>query len=270
LAAQGEYRSVAIIIGSENAIRFLAAVIVAAMGGGVVVFGWTLAIGPLVLVPVSRRLRIHDKGSPAPFLVALGGLTVAVVVAQAFVQLGPLAIEWLDGSELEISAVFATFALLRAPVLVALGAVTRLTSPLTAMAQRRDAARLGRLLRAVTAAAIAGGAVAYALGFAIGPDIVEFLFGAGTAIDGGSTGAIALGLWLAVIALVLLVLHIASDSTPQALAIWGAAGLLAFVTAVTSADPVSGVTAGFVIGEVAAVAASTAAHTVRYRRWQHG
>ncbi len=266
LAAQGEYRSVAMIIAGENLVRFVAAAIVVMAGGGIVAFGWTLAIGPLILLPVYRRLRISDRGEPAPFLVALGGLTVAVVVAQGFVQLGPVATEWLDGTDEQISAVFATFALLRAPVLVALGAVTRLTTPLTAAEERPNPAQLGRLLRTVTMAAVGGGAVAYAVGVTVGPDIVRFLFGDGTAIGDVATGATALGMWLAVIALVLLVLHIASSSTPQALVIWGGAGVLAIVVALAADDPVAGVTSGFVVGEVAAVAGSIAAHTVRYRR----
>ena len=133
LAAKGDYRGVAVAIGGENLARLVIGSIVVAVGGGVLAFGWALAAGPLVLLPLLGRLGTGPAGVRVPILSGLGGLTVAVLVAQVFVQLSPLAAEWLDADADSVSAVFATFALFRAPVLMGLAAVTRLTTPFTTM-----------------------------------------------------------------------------------------------------------------------------------------
>ena len=188
-------------------------------------FGWALAAGPLVLLPLLGRLGTGPAGVRVPILSGLGGLTVAVLVAQVFVQLSPLAAEWLDADADSVSAVFATFALFRAPVLMGLAAVTRLTTPFTTMFVERQTAPLRKLYRWLLVLVVAGTPVVYVGSGALGPWLIRLVFGEGTDLSWLQTAMVGAGMWLALIGLALLVLHVASGSTVEAMTIWGVAGL---------------------------------------------
>ncbi len=267
LAAGGGYRDVAIVIGAENLVRLAAGVIVVLAGGGVLAFSWALAMGPLVLVPMSTRMDVGPIGVRVPLIRSLGSLSAAVLVAQAFLQLSPVGVEWMDAEDAEVSAVFSTFALFRSPVLMGLAVVTRLTTPFTTMVVSGDRSRFGQLLHWLGGALLVGTPVAFFGSGTLGPAVVRMIFGEGTDLGWGETALVGAGMWVALIGVVVLVLHVTTESTIEAMVIWGLAGAVAVTVAVFSTGAVTGVARGFAAGEMLAVAGSLIAHSLRLRRW---
>ncbi len=267
LAARGGYRDVAVVIGGENLVRLAGGVVVVLAGGGVLAFGWALAMGPLVLVPMSARMDMGPIGGRVPLIRGLGALSGAVLVAQAFLHLAPVGVEWMDAEDAEVSAVFSTFALFRSPVLMGLAVVTRLTTPFTTMVLSGDRGRFGQLLRWLGGALLVGTPVAFFGSGTLGPAAVRMIFGEGTDLGWGETALVGAGMWVALIGVVVLVLHVATESTIEAMIIWGLAGAVAVTVAVSSTGAVTGVVRGFAAGEVLAVVGSLITHSLRLRRW---
>ena len=255
LGARNRYRDVAWVLGSENVLRLVALVAVLAVTVDAQIAVLTLAVGVLALAPFVRHLTLDAEGEPGDVsvLAELGALAGAMALAQVLVQFPPAFAEWLGEPPEAVSAIFATFSLGRAPLLVILAVSARLTDPLTRFLSgtgdqvRRTLARGIGVMAAVVA-------IAGVLGYLIGPQLVTWFFGPGRALGAGETALISTGLAMASAGVVVTLGLMVRGSNRLAALYW----LVALVVAVASALLGTGVPMSFFIAEVLAVTASTA------------
>ncbi len=167
---------------------------------------------------------------------------------------GSVALALIGGSPAEITAVFATLALFRAPYMVVLGTLPQVTHHVTGLVEAGDVGAL-RLLAGRLAVL---GAVVVVLGAAIGgtagPALVRAVFGDTVEIGHGDAGVIATGCALALVNVVLMVAALALDRPGRVAGAWGLAVLAGAVVLLptTWLLPVERVAFAFVAAEVAA------------------
>lgn len=257
LAGAGRYPAAALVIGGENLVRLAAGALSLALGGGPLLFAAALATGPLaVLLPRGvRRLPGAAGARPPGGLVEAAGLSV--LLAQVVLNGGPPLLSALGGAEAQVTALFAALALFRAPYLVALGLTVRATASLTRLVAEGGRRRLLGPALATTGGTVLLGALAFAVGWPVGPPLVRALFGPGTELAGPVTGAVAAGCALALGSLGLTVMLIAGSAR---LALTGSWVLAVAVGAAVLAlggglGPVERVTAAFVAAELSALVA---------------
>ena len=214
-------------------------------GAGVV--GRAVAAAPGVS---TRRARV-GAGS----LAFLGGAATAQLLAQGVLTGGAVVLALIGGSPAEITAVFATLALFRAPYMVVLGTLPQVTHHVTGLVEAGDlrALRLlaGRL--AVLGAAVVG-CWGPSSGGTAGPALVRAVFGDTVDIGHGDAGVIATGCALALANVVLMVAALALDRPGRVAGAWGLAVLAGAVVLLptTWLLPVERVAFAFVAAEVAA------------------
>ncbi len=266
LAARGDYRRLAFVIGGENVIRLTALGIVIALDGSALLVGCALLAGPLILVLVWRHILPGRNTTPqiVPVMRSVLALSGAMAMAQSILQLGPAAAAWLSQPDATVTATFSTFALFRAPVLVLLALSSRVTAPMTRLVADRAYARLQRVTNRLTTLSVLVAVAAGGIAFLTGPAVVEAFFGPDTSLARWETGLVASGMVLASYALLQLLLFLASERAIQALWIWAAATLVGFGFLIAvDRGPVS---VAFFASEFSAVAAGVVAHSRWLRR----
>lgn len=187
----------------------------------------------------------------------LSGLVLAAAASQVLLLAGPIIVGALGGSSAQISIVFATFTLGRAPLTFGYNLLARVLPPFTEMAARGERRELRAWARGMTFAAFALSLVAAVLGWLLGPWVIEVAFGSEFVPSRLVSAAVAFGVIYAGAGLFVGQILVAR-SRPVRLAIAWMSGLVAAGGAIlltSGADPVSQVTASFVIGEVVALVA---------------
>ncbi len=265
LAAHGDYRRLAFVIGGENVIRVVALLVVTTMGGGPLLVGSALLVGPLILLFVQRDLRTPPGINPTrvPVMRAVFILSGAMAMAQSILQLGPAAAAWISQPDATVTATFSTFALLRAPVIVLLALSSRVTAPITRLVTDRAFRPLQRLAGWSAGLAILAAGAAGGLGMFFGPATVEAFFGPRTSLSGSETGLVAAGMVLASYALLQLLFFLSSERTSHAVVIWMVASLIGLV--LLNAVSTGPVAVAFFASELAAVVGGGIAHYVWLR-----
>lgn len=260
LAARGDYRRLAFVIGGENVIRVAALGFVMALGGSALLVGCALLTGPLALIFVWRALLPEPNITPVivPVMRSVLALSGAMAMAQSLLQLGPAAAAWLNQPDTTVTATFSTFALFRAPVLVLLALSSRVTAPMTRLVADRAYARLQRLVNGLTTLTVVAATATGGIAYLAGPTIVEAMFGRGTSLPRWETGLVASGMVLAAYALLQLLLFLSSERAGDAVWIWAAATLIGFGFLISvNQGPVS---VAFFASELSAVTAGVIAH----------
>jgi O-antigen/teichoic acid export membrane protein len=271
LAGSGRFAAYAGVTATESLGRLAALVAVVVVGASTAGVAWslpagsTLAVGWWLLLGRRRAPRTEPSPGEAPLGGTAGSFLATVVVANAAAQTllaaGPLVLIPLGAGPAEISIFFVTVTAARVPLVFAFGGLlSRSLPPLTRMARAGDDAGLRRiaLLGAAGALALAGaGALA---GSAVGPDVVALLFGAASRPDAPFVALTAAGVVLATASLLLNQVLIARGSERRLPAPW-LVGLAAAVPVVLLVDGTATirVSAGFVVGEVVALAGVVAA-----------
>ena len=141
--------------------------LVAALGGGAIMFAVVMALAPLATLfarPFARTDRVADHH----FVDAQSGgflawLVAATAASQVIIAGGPIAVSFVGGSAAAVSIFFTSFALLRGPVTSAYNLVARVLPDFTELAHGGDPARLWRWARRITIAGL-GVAVVGAVG----------------------------------------------------------------------------------------------------------
>ena len=261
LAARSRYASVAALIVVENLLRCAAAVVlVAGDVGDPAAYGAALVLGYAACAAWGSAWRpgrdsrpSGPDGGPASARAFLGGAAGAQVVGQAVLTGGPVLLAVLGGSPTEVTVLFATMALYRAPYTVLLGQVAQATGPLTRLvaAGRRD--RMTRVELALVASTALGVAAGMAVGAWPGPWLVRLVFGQEVRVDQGASVAIAAGSVLALATLVQGVVLLAYGRPQRTLLAW----LLALVPAAAvvvaaPGSPTTTIVAAFVVAHAAA------------------
>ena len=246
LAGTGRYRAVAFIIGAENVIRLGVVALVVRSTPSPEAAALALSAGLIVLIPFVGQLRMDRAVSPRPVRVVaeLGSLAGATALAQTLVQFPPAYAEWLGESPATVSALFATFAIGRAPILILLALTTRLTEPLTRLLSRTSRDQVVVLRRALL---WFGGVliVTYLSGLTVGPDVVAWFFGEGRALSGSDTALVALGLGMAMGGVLAILVLLGLNASGLATVYW----LAGVVCAVALGATGVGLPAAFVVGE---------------------
>lgn len=224
---------------------------------------WVVAVGPLVIF--GFRIRTIDRPAGVPASRAgvarlMSGLVLAGAISESLVLLAPLvggALESVSGrSEAVVSVLFVTFSLGRAPLVVSQNLASRLLAGLTRLVVAEDEAELRRWSRRLVLLALASALPAIAVGWWLGPWMVELLFGAGfvpsRAVAGLAAGASA----VSAVAVLLNQVLVASGRTDRLAVAWALALLAATAGLVAlPGGPALRVVAGVFIGEVVAVLA---------------
>jgi O-antigen/teichoic acid export membrane protein len=257
LSGRRRFVATGVAIAADAVVRLLACSLVVVLGGSVAWFAAAIAVGPVILLiwPSVLTLRPDGSGSTAPVAGFLGGLAGGVLLSQIALSAGPAVLAAVGGAPAEVTALFATMALFRAPYLIALGLASRGTGPLTRLVASGGEARLGRLRRGVAVMGFAGALAGGVLGWWIGPALVDLVFGTGVAPAASVVAIVAAGSAVALTGLVAVLLLVARAATSAITVSWLAAFAAAAAALVLASDDSSTrVALAFLAAEVVSLA----------------
>lgn len=277
LAGVGRFKAYGLVSASESLIRLAVAAVVVLVAATTRSLAWTLPSGaaaaacwwfllrrrrPDAFVDRPRTLEPPRTGR---FLTLT---TLANGAGQVLLAGGPLALVALAAGPAELSVFFVTITAARVPVVVALGGVlSRLLPTFTRVLGERGPEALPGLAGRLAAGTAAVAAVGAAGGAAVGSQLIGFFFGAGFAPPWWLAAVAGGGVLLATGGMLLNQLLIAAGLEHRLPACW-LAGLATAVTVLTLAPgtPIARVSAGFIAGEVVALAALIVAARIPSRR----
>lgn len=271
LAGRGRMAAVAWSLVLENALRCaLVAVLLALQVHDPVAHGVCLAAGSLVaLWPGAWRFGAPGEGR-AGSLAFLGGAASGQLLAQGVLTGGAVVLALLGGAPAEITAMFATLALFRAPYMVVLGTLPQVTHHVTGLVVADDVPALRSLARrlGVLGAGVVG--LGSLIGATVGPALVRAVFGGTVDVARDVAGVVVAGCALALVNVVLMVGALTLDRPGRVAAAWGLAVLAGAVVLLATArvEPVDRVAFAFLATEVAATVllAGAASSVLRARR----
>jgi len=270
LAGRGDFGGAAAVIGGENLARVVAAVVMIGVWRSPEGFAVALLCGPLIALGWSSVVRdLKDPRGVPPKIRLAGTSGLGSVLSQTILHGGPVVLAVIGGSPTEVTILFSTLALFRAPYLIGIGLTLRSTGPVSRMViagDYRGIARLGALI-AVIASALAG--IAAVVSAFIGPTAVALVFGESTRPERWVAAAAAAASVLAIAGLWQFVGLIASGRERALVTSWVAALVTAGLT--VAFFPGAGTTrvvAAFVAGEVVAATAMATALISWARRQQ--
>jgi O-antigen/teichoic acid export membrane protein len=260
LAGRGRYYSTAAAIAAENLVRLAGGVAVVMLAGSVEAFAATLALGLLVvgLWPGAWRFA-HREATETALAGFLGGLAGGILIAQVVLNVGPALLKAIGGEDADVSGLWLTLSLFRAPYLLALGLATRLTGPLTSLVMQGRRRDLARMLAATVALTAVGAGAGALFGYAAGPGTVDLIFGGGVSPGRGVVAAISAGSVIAIGALLLILVLLAMGRTVPVLLSWTAGLVAGAVVLIPASADLTAVVTAFVVAEVVAFAASVGA-----------
>jgi O-antigen/teichoic acid export membrane protein len=257
LAGRGRMGAVAWSLVAENAVRcVLVAVLLLAQVHDPVAHGLCLVAGSLVaLWPPAWRFGGPRTDRPGS-LVFLGGAATGQLLAQVVLTGGAVVLALLGGSPAEITAMFATLALFRAPYMVVLGTLPQVTHHVTGLVVAGDHPALRSLARRLVVLGAVTVALGAVIGLALGPLLVRAVFGGTVDVAAGVAALVATGCALALVNVVVMVGALALDRPGRVAGAWGLAVLVgaAALVATTAYVPVERVAIAFLATEVAATA----------------
>ena len=256
LAGRARFGATAIAMAGDNILRVVLAIAVLATGGGVVGFGVALVAGALLgLVWPSGYRFGRGVGGGSTSLSLFGAVAAGSLLGQLILIGGPSALALLGGTALQVTMLFATLALFRAPYLLALGVANRVTGTLTDWVAAQHLGPIRRYQVAVAATTIAMSAVAALGAYAFGPAMVSAVFGSDAAPPGWAAAVVAAGNIYAVGNLALSLLVIADARGSLLTRAWMVASVVVGVTLVAMFGfPLRAVAWAFLAGEAAAFA----------------
>lgn len=262
LAGRGRMAAVAWSLVAENAVRcLLVGALLAAHVRDPVAHGLGLVAGSLVAVRPSAW-RFGGTGSDGTSalpgsLAFLGGAATGQLLAQGVLTGGAVLLALLGGSQAEVTALFATLALFRAPYMVVLGTLPHVTHTVTGLVVSGEVATLRSLARRLAVLGAVAVALAAVLGWALGPALVRAVFGDTVDVGAGQAAVVATGCALALVNVVLMVAALAHDRPTRVAMAWGLALLAgaAALVALAGTPAVDRVTVVFLLVEGAATLA---------------
>jgi O-antigen/teichoic acid export membrane protein len=261
LAGRFRYREYGLVTGGQALLRLVAGLALVALTGSAAGGGWAMVLSPLLVVAWWRTRLPRPDASPVEGTGAfLTGALVANAAAQTILVAGPLAVERLGGSAVEVSVLFVTLTLFRAPLAIANNLLARLLPPFAALAAGDGLAVLRRWAIWLPVAGIGTATAAVAIGGWLGPDVTGLLFGSDFTPTATTAALVAGGSVLATVAAFANQILLAMGATWRLALAWTVGLIVAAVVMMTvNNDPVPRVAAGFVAGETAALLAVGAA-----------
>jgi len=232
--------------------------------GGAVGYGWGIALAALPILALAPRAPRLARAAPAAAaagdLAFLAPYVGAGAASQLLLAGAPLAVAALGGSPADISIVFVTFTLFRAPVTIVYLLQSRLLNALVRLELAGEAARLARLQRRIVLAALGLVVTASAGAWAIGPAVVALLYGPGFSPGRTVAALAAAGVAAAAGAQLLGQVLVARGATATLARRWSLGLVVALVTLLLAprvglADPALAVAVAFALGEAASAVA---------------
>ncbi|WP_439939238.1 hypothetical protein ACS3YM_06400 [Nocardia sp. N13] len=258
LAGRGRMAAVAWSLVAENALRcLLVGVLLLVDVRDPVAHGLCLVAGSLVaLWPSAWRFGAVGVGR-SDSLAFLGGAATGQLLAQGVLTGGAVVLALLGGSPAEVTALFATLALFRAPYMVVLGVLPQVTHTVTGLVVAGEVDTLRSLARRLVVLGSATVAVAALLGWWVGPEVVRAVFGDTVEVGAGPASLVASGCALALVNVVMMVGGLAQDRPARVAGAWAVALLAGGVAllALGAAAPLDRVVVAFLVAEVAATVA---------------
>lgn len=256
LAGRRRFVAAGMFIGAENVVRLLAgAIVVWVWPDAIIWFGAALVLGPLVVVFWSGALRpaVRSDGEVArPHIIATAG--AGNLVAQAILVGAPVVVTVLGGTRTAITSTFVVLALFRAPYVVALGLLVRVTGPLTRLVEQARLGALRRVVGAAVIATVATSALMAVAGLLVGADLTRVVFGDSIVLERAQAGAAAAGNGIALGALFLTTVLLTRDDGRGLTLAWaGALGAGIVATSLWPGSAVDRALAGFVVAEIGAL-----------------
>ncbi|MDQ6935323.1 MAG: hypothetical protein M3130_08570 [Actinomycetota bacterium] len=257
LTARGRFGALGWSLSLENAIRLVAAIALATAGirspgyyGLAIVAGFLSGtLWPRSLL-FSRGVQRTPTSSPVTFLVSVSS---AQLLSQSVLVGAPVLLALLGGSPTEVTALFVTLALCRAPYLLALGVMPAVTARMTRLFVSGAHTSVRRLEVGTTVATVALAALGWLVAGWLGPVVVRLVFGSGTSLSGTLTGLVAAGAVLSMGNLVLTSVLMARDRPKLGVLAWLSAIVLGgLVAAIPGPSPLAGTVLVFVVIEAAA------------------
>ncbi len=253
LAGRRRFVAAAVTIGSENVIRLLVGMLVVVLGGSVVAYGVALLSGVLVVAVWPSAFDLRGARIRVPLAGFLGGLAGGTVLAQIALTSGPAVLSVIGGGAADVTGLFVTMALFRAPYLMSLGISNMATAPLTALVVDGRQKKLRDLILVVSSATLVMAALSGAVAFAVGPALVELVFGPGSSPSQLVVAVVAAGSVVALGTLALTLVAVARGSTGPVAGYWAVAlGAAAILIASLSETPVTAVALGFLAAQTLA------------------
>ncbi|WP_107771410.1 hypothetical protein [Nocardioides sediminis] len=261
LGARRRYAAVGAVLVGENLVRCVAAgVLVVLDVDDPVAYGAALVLGYAACAAWPSAWRTRPDAAPdaqpvggadaASTRTFLGGAAGAQVVGQAVLTGGPVLLALLGGSPTEVTVLFATLALYRAPYTVLLGQVVQLTGALTRLVVAGRVDRVTRVEHGVLALTAVGVVVGAAVGAWPGPWLVRLVFGDEVRVEQGVSVAIAVGSVLALATLVQGVVLLSYGRPQRSLLAWLVAlAPAALVVAFSPGSPITTIAVAFVVAE---------------------
>jgi O-antigen/teichoic acid export membrane protein len=259
LSGRGRFTATGVSMAAENLVRVALGVAAAIAGGGAIAFGLVLVAGPLSGCFWLSSLRFDHRssgtGSIASPLALATGLATGSLIAQIVLMGGPVALAALGGAPGQVTALFVTLAVWRAPYLVALGVAPRLTPALTRMTVAGDEQRLLRVRRWILLAVLGASAGAFLAGATIVGPVLRVVFGTEVVLDWQTVALIGVGTAAAVGNLALLLLMLALGSSRPVNRAWLiAVVVVAAILVAVPVDPLNRVVTAFVAAQLTAFA----------------
>lgn len=179
LAGSRHFAEVGWVMIVETVVRLIAGVIVIQMALGASALGWAMVAGGFSALALRwwRRDQGEDRLAHDPAAGFLAGYVGGTVSSQILLAAAPIAVAALGGSPALVSITFVTFTLYRAPMTLIFALQGRLLPYLVALVRDNRSADLTRFVRWVliggAGLSVAGGVV----GWFIGPEVVNLLYG---------------------------------------------------------------------------------------------
>ena len=255
LAGHRRFATYGSVLLLEGLLRLAAAVAFLAISPTAVSLGWAMVCAPLGIFLISpwRLDRETVAGvAPTPARGFLSSYAAGASASQLLLAGAPLGVAALGGSEALRSIMFQTFTLYRAPLTLIYNLQGRVLSLLVRHGNGEAIKRLAQ--RLLILGAILVGAAAL-VGFAVGPRVVELLYGAEFRPVALVAALAAAGVIAAAVTQLLSQALVATGSTGELAGAWIGGLIIGLATMLAlPGTPDFRVAAGFVAGEVAALA----------------
>ncbi|MEN8234541.1 MAG: hypothetical protein ABFR89_06415 [Actinomycetota bacterium] len=248
-------------------LRFVIALgIIAIVPSGIGV-GAALVAGPLIILfwPSSVRLpgaeTAHSDENPSRFLMSF---VLAAAASQVLLIAGPLAAGAMGAAAAEISIIYVTLTIARAPLVLSGSLVARVLPPFTNLAKLGFDAELNRWVVRLTAGGLVLALPIGLLSAQVGPAVVSILFGSGFRPTPAFVGMAGAGIVVAGASMFVGQVLVARGDTARLALGWGIALVVAVVALVfTDAELSTRIGLAFLLGELAALGA-TAVFSYRF------
>lgn len=256
LAGATRYRSYGAASGAAGLVRVAIAFAILSLAPSAGGLAAALVIGPLVIVVWWPRGSQPDTASmPGSASRFLTGVVLASGASQMLLLAGPVVAALVGASAVEVSVLFGTLTLFRAPLTFGYNLLARLLPPFTRMAEAGEDAELRRWgIRIGVAGGLAAGAAA-AIGRWLGPGIVALSFGEEFRPEAAVAMLVAAGVAASAAALFTGEVLVARAETGRLAWAWFLGLAAAAMTVLIAGDDPQGVATGFLIGEVVALVA---------------